>query len=73
MLNNTAPKWYKYKETGKLYHGLPARFTLGADIKFFDAEGLEIVELSNTKDPQPLTEEQLFWGGRWWASDGSSY
>jgi hypothetical protein len=73
MLNNTAPKWYRYKDTNELYRGLPARFTLGADAKFYDAAGRELVELPTHKEPPPLTEAQQFWAGRWWASDGSSY
>ena len=66
---NNGPGWfrpgmYKVAGTAETFKGTPSRIDLGPDVKYYDEKGRELLPLT-AKEPEPLTEEQLFWGVTW--------
>jgi hypothetical protein len=55
---------FRFKDTGEPFRGTPQRIELAGEVKFYDGSGREIIPAAE-KEPQPLTEAELFYNGSW--------
>lgn len=55
---------YRYKDTGETFKGTPQQIKIGNGAQYFDGSGRELLPMGY-KEPQPATEEQLFYNGSW--------
>lgn len=57
---------FRYLDTNEPFRGEPGKIVLGDNkVSYYEKEtGRELIPMS-TKEPEPPTAEQLFWGGKW--------